>query len=195
MGTDIQQQWNAVKDAPILYISALAAIAVLIWVVITHLKSGRIESLEERIRLRDDEIADYKRKLEGATPDEAAAKIAEAERSILILEEKLRLLQPRQRMIDGPEGLAIRQELEKFPKEKRWQVAAKSGDNEVIRFSQQIKLFMQSNGFNVLDRIALVTMTAPFEGHRIGRFKDENQEIGPIMVTIGEIEKNTQFSQ
>lgn len=75
MGFDIQQQWNAVKSAPVLYIGAICVVAGIIWLLLSHMKANRIESLEERIRLRDDEIADYKRQLDGASPDEAKARI------------------------------------------------------------------------------------------------------------------------
>ena len=50
--------------------------------------SNEISALKERISLRDDRIADYERKLEGASPDEAASRIA-------VLEGRIAELEPR----------------------------------------------------------------------------------------------------
>jgi hypothetical protein len=55
--------------------------------------------LESRLQLRDDEIADYKRKLAGASPDEAAARIAALEATVAKLGPRKLSLEQRQAMI------------------------------------------------------------------------------------------------
>lgn len=42
----------------------------------------RISDLEERIRLRDDQLSDYKKRLDGASPDQAADRIAALEMQV-----------------------------------------------------------------------------------------------------------------
>lgn len=89
MGEDIQHQWDAVKAAPTIYIAAVIIVVGVIWWIVNHLKSNQIDSLQGRLALRDDEIADYKRQLAGASPDEARARID-------ALEQEIARLRPRQ---------------------------------------------------------------------------------------------------
>mgnify|MGYP003667128538 CR=1 FL=1 len=98
MGNNIELQWNAVKAAPIVYIAAIIFVSGIIWLIVNHLKSNQIESLEARLKLRDDEIADYRRQLDGASPDEAKARID-------ILEAKLHTLMPRRISADKREKI------------------------------------------------------------------------------------------
>ena len=61
MGSDIQQQWEAVKAAPILYIGAVVAFSLIVWAIIDRLYRHRIDGLKEELdrerrenaRLRD----------------------------------------------------------------------------------------------------------------------------------------------
>lgn len=69
-----------------------------VWAVVSHLKGNQLESLEARLHLRDDEISDYKRKLSGASPDEAKARIDG-------LEERLNQLMPRRITADQREKI------------------------------------------------------------------------------------------
>jgi hypothetical protein len=80
--------WLIVVQAPWSFVGWTAVVAGAVWAVANHLKANRIESLEGRLKLRDDEINDYKRKLSGATPDEAKARIDG-------LETRLNQLMPR----------------------------------------------------------------------------------------------------
>jgi hypothetical protein len=64
---------------------ALALLGALIWAALRW-------QYEARLALRDDAINDYKRKLDGATPDEAAQRIAVLEDKVRTLEHNPRLL-------------------------------------------------------------------------------------------------------
>jgi hypothetical protein len=65
----IRDNWAVIAQAPWAFVALAIVLGVLIWVGLTYLKDHQIGNLESRIRLKEDEIADYKRKLEGATPD------------------------------------------------------------------------------------------------------------------------------
>lgn len=79
---------NVVFQAPHIVAPLVLAIATAVWWFRGHLFSGRIASLEDRIKLKDDQLADYKNKLSGATPDEAKARLD-------ALEQQVRTLSPR----------------------------------------------------------------------------------------------------
>ena len=63
MNVDLQQQWDAVKAAPVLYLGAILVVTGIIWVIVNYVKRHEISALEARLRLRDDELEDCKRKL------------------------------------------------------------------------------------------------------------------------------------
>lgn len=84
----LKANWTVIAQAPWAFVAWTIFIAGVVWVVVNHLKENRIEALEGRLKLRDDEITDYKRKLSGATPDEAKARIDS-------LEGRLNQLSPR----------------------------------------------------------------------------------------------------
>ncbi len=85
----LKDNWEVIAKAPWAFLAVAAIIAALVWVIISHLKANQLEGLEARLKLRDDEITDYKRKLSGASPDEAKAEIE-------ALKEAVRRLQPKE---------------------------------------------------------------------------------------------------
>lgn len=68
-------EWGVISQAPVIFFVALAILATAIWFAL-HWQFGA------RLTLRDDAIADYRRKLDGATPDEAADRIARLEKRL-----------------------------------------------------------------------------------------------------------------
>jgi len=77
-GVDLQQQWDAVVAAPVLYLGAIIAIAIVIWLGVNYLKHHEISALEARLKLRDDELNDCKRKLAAANHAEGQPAAAPA---------------------------------------------------------------------------------------------------------------------
>ena len=135
-GVDLQQQWEAVKAAPVLYIGALLVLAGVIWWVVNHLKTNQIESLKGRLKLRDDEIADYKRKA-GATPDLAAARIEALEKQVAsILPPRLTPEQKRT-LIDA---------LKKLPRSDIG-VVAENGATEIMPLARDIRAVFTDAGW------------------------------------------------
>ena len=82
----LKDNWAVIAAAPLAFAIWTAVILAACWALVSHLKTNQIGNLDSRIALRDDEIADYKRKLEGATPEEAAQKIARLEEAVARLQ-------------------------------------------------------------------------------------------------------------
>lgn len=84
----LQSQWSMIAEAPLPFIVGWLIFGGVAWAMARHQFSERLATAEERIRFKDDQIAAYKDKLQGATPDEAAGRIA-------ALEARLQKLGPR----------------------------------------------------------------------------------------------------
>jgi hypothetical protein len=82
------KELGVITQAPMSFILALAVISIGVWYAIGWRYAGTIDSLDGRNKLQADQIADYKNKLSGASPDEA-------KRRIDALEEQVRALSPR----------------------------------------------------------------------------------------------------
>lgn len=81
----LEAEWRVLTGAPILSLGLLAAGAVMAYLAARWRFSGKIEHLEERIRLREDRIADYEEKLKGASPEEAKARLDSLESAVTAL--------------------------------------------------------------------------------------------------------------
>jgi hypothetical protein len=85
----ITDEWSVVGAAPLTFIVLAILMLGATFLVLSWFYSGRLENLEGRIKMRDDQITEYKEKLSGASPDEAKARIE-------ALETKIAVLMPRQ---------------------------------------------------------------------------------------------------
>ena len=71
-----------ISQAPISFLLVASTIFALCYFHIRHQFSEHIESFDSRLKLRDDQIADYKEKLHGATPNEAKSRIEALEKAV-----------------------------------------------------------------------------------------------------------------
>ncbi len=81
--TKLLEQWTSVATAPIPFLIAVILVGGVIWLVIGCSYGSVLESKNAQIELQDRQLSDYREKLQGATPEEAKAKID-------ALEEKVR---------------------------------------------------------------------------------------------------------
>ena len=77
---------KAIAQAPVTFISLALVIGLMMYFLVRHQFADRIASMESRLQLKDDRISDYEGKLKGASPDEAAATIADLQRRLAALE-------------------------------------------------------------------------------------------------------------
>lgn len=84
----LRDNWAVIAEAPLAFALWTAILLGLCWFVVSYLKSNQIGNLESRISLRDDEISDYKRKLDGASPEEARDRIEKLEAEVASLKPR-----------------------------------------------------------------------------------------------------------
>lgn len=82
----ITENFAAVPKAPIPFFICLLVAGFVIYQVVKSLKAQEVADLTSRLDLKNDEVTDYKRKLEGRTPDEAKAAIESLTRRLAKLE-------------------------------------------------------------------------------------------------------------
>ncbi|RWD69526.1 hypothetical protein [Mesorhizobium sp.] len=84
----LKDNWAAVMAAPWVFVTLAVIIGGGGWAIGRFMYGERIETLKTRIENRDEKIADYERKLGGASPDEARDKIDALERRLQALEPR-----------------------------------------------------------------------------------------------------------
>lgn len=84
----LRTEGGVIAAAPWSFLICLFVVAGVIFLVLRALKAQEIADLNSRLTLRNDEITDYRRKLDGKSPDEAKARLDE-------LEARVAQLQPR----------------------------------------------------------------------------------------------------
>ncbi|WP_192257094.1 hypothetical protein [Mesorhizobium caraganae] len=141
----IQDNWAVVAAAPWAFVAfiLIGLLAGRFW------QNGVVSILTSRLALKDDRIAEYERKLGGASPDEARQMIEALERRLLALEP--RSLTPDQldkmgavlakhpglvqivKDMGSPESARIHIQVEKIFRQKGWQImsAAAMGVSKV----------------------------------------------------------------
>lgn len=84
----LQKVWPLVTTAPWGFASISLAVLIFGWLAGRFMFGERIETLKARIEEKDEKIAEYERKLGGASPDEARDKIEALERRLQALEPR-----------------------------------------------------------------------------------------------------------
>jgi hypothetical protein len=64
----LDREWMVISNAPFTFISGTLLVAAASYAVLRVQFEDRLRSLEARIALRDDRIAEYERKLDGNSP-------------------------------------------------------------------------------------------------------------------------------
>ena len=80
--TYVAKEWNVIWQAPVTFIAATIVAGGIIWAAMEFRYRSVLESLNERIRLRDDQIAQFREKIGTASPDEIKARIDQLEAQV-----------------------------------------------------------------------------------------------------------------
>lgn len=78
----VERLWKereVIGNAPVAFVLSLLALGAILFALFQWRYSDRLDSLEGRIKLKDDLIASYKTKLDGASPDQAKERIVALE--------------------------------------------------------------------------------------------------------------------
>ena len=86
--TTLQANWAVIQQAPWIFGIWTVVVVSAAWAFVSHLKANTIETLEARLRLRDDRISEYERKLPAASPDQARALFDALEKKIEAMKPK-----------------------------------------------------------------------------------------------------------
>lgn len=91
----LQENWPALTAAPGTFLFAVLIGSVAAFLFLRLIFNGQISTLRERLAQRDDLIAEYREKLQGATPEEARARIDRLEAQVNPLVHKMKEMEPR----------------------------------------------------------------------------------------------------
>lgn len=135
----LSKEWSAISQAPVSFIIALLLLVTLMWAIARHLTSVQLANRDSMINLKNAIIEDYKRKLDGASPDEA-------QRRIQALESKLESM--------GDPRVLTRDQLDQIGRALGGQVGEIyiTRDNDSVESSgifTQVKRFFKSQGWQV----------------------------------------------
>ncbi|UYW33604.1 hypothetical protein [Methylorubrum extorquens] len=89
IATSLAAQLDAIRQAPLPFLAAIIVVFLAAWKGARHLYDNQIKALEARLKLKEDEAGDYKRKLEGASPDEAKERLEALQHRVQQLEVAL----------------------------------------------------------------------------------------------------------
>lgn len=79
---------KVIAAAPVTFAAMIGVIGLMMYLIVRHQFADRMDSMQSRIQLKDDRIADYEAKLQGRSPDEAAAVIDDLKRRLSALEPR-----------------------------------------------------------------------------------------------------------
>lgn len=84
--TAINDNWEVMAEAPLPFAIWVLVATPAIWAIVNWANAKTISDLNSRMLLKDDVIAEYRRKLDGATPQQAHDRIEKLEARIAIME-------------------------------------------------------------------------------------------------------------
>src|SRR5688500_8711357 len=84
----IRDEWPVISGAPWSFAAAVVSVGLLIWAAIKASYAVRLASLQSRIELKNDQIADYKAKLGDAPPETIREKIEFLENAVVAMKPR-----------------------------------------------------------------------------------------------------------
>jgi hypothetical protein len=88
----LRKEWPVIKAAPWSLVAVVTIVGVLMWFFMGAVNQGTISAKDATIQTLTTQVASYKEKLNGATPDEAKSRIDALERKV---EERFAKFEPR----------------------------------------------------------------------------------------------------
>ncbi len=149
-------EWGVILQAPVIYLTSAALVAVFVWTVFQWSYANRINDLEGRVKFRDDEISDYKRKLSGATPEEARNRIDALELQIASLAPRRLSVEQRQKLLGVIRGNQFRID-----------ITRDMGAHDARRFCHDFIETFRIAGWLIQDPQVMGLGNPPFSGNAI----------------------------
>lgn len=167
----LQKEWPVIQQAPFSFTLIAIALLALTWAAASWLYRHQIGNLKERIGLKDDLITDYKRKLDGATPDEARERLD-------ALEMLVGHLRPRE--LTQRQALIVAQNLDGYAG-KTAGVGYAMNDRVCERYAEQLKNILVQSGWAIKTTAILSSWGRGFPGLAVIARPDDNS---PALVAL-----------
>ena len=151
-------EWRVIAQAPVSFAASLVVVAAVMYAAARWRYAGTIATLEERLRLRDDRAAEYERKLQGATPDQARATIEE-------LERKINALGPRR--IDGSKRQTITAAISTF-RGSTLSIVADAASTDASNITRALSSAFTNAGWTVQQGVVMGLGNPPPSGIGVG---------------------------
>lgn len=173
----LQKEWPVIQQAPLSFAVSGAAVVLATWTFASWLHRNQIGDLKERIGLKDDTIADYKRKLDGASPDEAKGRLD-------ALEKMVGHLRPRE--LSNRQAEIIKHHMTGFPG-KTVGIGYANADPVCQAYAEALKLFFLDSVW-AIQMSSIVSSWGPgFPGlGLIVRPNDGSAEVAAITTALNE---------
>jgi len=149
-------EWGVILQAPAIFVTAAALIMLFVWGIFRWSYASRIEALDGRLKLRDDQISDYKQKLSGATPEEARNRVD-------ALELQVNSLLPRRLSVEQRQSILGVIRKERF----RIEIRHDMGASEARKFCSDITATFKVAGWEVIEIKSLGLSNYPPSGNAL----------------------------
>lgn len=91
----IGQEWTTISQAPFIFLAILILAVGLAWWVFRYLHAAELTNKNSQLQLANDRLADYQRKLDVDSPEEARQQMRKLENKVSELADQLKRLGPR----------------------------------------------------------------------------------------------------
>lgn len=174
----IAREWGVITQAPMTFIAATLVMAALAYGASRWRFGGTIESLQHRLALKEDQLADYRDKLKGASPDEARARLDGLESRVEELRAQLNHALREDRFLMPDEARVLCDRLRKYAG-TQFHVMVETNDrdpnSEQVRFGNQLASILTTAGWNQWNRPFPLYTRVSNRGLEIG-FKADDQK-------------------
>lgn len=156
------EQLAVIRKAPLPHLAALVVGLGLIWVVVNWGYSVTISSLESRLKLAQDERDNYRNKLQGASPEQAAQRID-------ALEKRVNALQPKPaRRLNDDERKKLKAAIEPIAAELAGLPIFMEGTGEAVRYATDFVEVLRDAKVNTMPLSHGVALTDEQRGIMVG---------------------------
>lgn len=157
----IRDQAVTAWSAPVPFLAALALAIFAIYWFLNHTYKTRIEDLKSNLSLKDAQVQSYKDKLDGASPDEAKARIDILEAKFAEIGSKVEALAPRN--LNQSQVSQMVEILEPFGG-NHVMIVKDAGSADSTQFSRQLIGAFRNAGWEVADGTAMGIEHPPHSG-------------------------------
>jgi hypothetical protein len=186
----LKGEWGVITQAPIAFLASVLVVAFVIWKIVQREFANRLANADSKYELARARVEDYERKLQGASPDEARAKVQ-------ALEARLQNLEPRRLSDEQIRQLSEVLRLGNLARQVQIDVASGSPDGAMLQ-DGLIRAFIDARWkvsvtYSVVGPLNALSRT----GLRIGISHPANpdQQINAFAEKLREMGINSEFAQ